>query len=180
MRAIISYLVISLLFANSLFALDFKDKNTGFNRKSLLSNSVRNTGIDVLKAEKALTSSIETIAIADYVNYSSVSPSKDVNITRSVYTYLRATSSDVVNGDTYVYSEVKEVFQPIFLEETSPVIVQREELIAAFQKKLYQEFPNQSFEVSIESIQGLYTTHQEASNAQLECKSSKKSVIALK
>lgn len=179
MRTFLISLALCLFSSSIAFSSNIIKKNTNFTKKSFLSTSVQNTGLETVNANSSIIESMGSIAIADIVSYSSVSPMKEVNATRSVYTYLRANSTDVVNGEVYIYSDIIEVYQPLVVEKGSSVIVQREELIASFQNELYQKFPKRSFSVSIESVQGLFNSYDEALNAQKDCKSTKSTIAEL-
>ena len=180
MRTILISLALCLFCSLASFSNGIIKKNTSHTKKSFLSTSVQSTGIEAVETSDIIVNSMGSIAVADIVSYSSVSPAKEINATRSVYTYLRANSTDVLHGDVFIYSDIIEVYQPVVVEQGSPVLVQREELIASFQEELYKKYPNSSFSVSIESVQGLFNSYDEALNAQNECKSSKSVVAELK
>ncbi len=149
------------------FANDFNERDTEFDneKKSFLASSARSTGVLPVNTHNLLEESIGSISLSDVATYRSVSPLKEVNVTRTRYTFLQVTLRDAVNGNTTIFTEVIAVDQPVVVAENAPVMVKREELLAQFQDALLVKYPNNMLYVGLENIQQLYDSYEAAQNA---------------
>ncbi|MEN7548745.1 hypothetical protein AAG747_12555 [Rapidithrix thailandica] len=73
------------------------------------------------------------------------------------YCYLSASNRNIDTGDTYVFTSV-------FAIDETTWDVEKLDLLERFDEVLYEMYPQSTFEVGIQSIQGIYNSKEDAEN----------------